>query len=162
MPAKASTKTKWPGERLVTVSGADPSVAGSDRETHKAHPFHERLDLPGQIVFLQCSEGGWTAMSQFGFFVNPWTGKPFTNRKDCVKAVKYRLLKGYWPGMKPNNFKSGSVALLDSKAELKNQHVPAHVNRKELPSNATAYSHPNGPAAIASNILTQLHSPKLP
>jgi hypothetical protein len=54
--------------------------------------------------------GSWVAlMPGDGFVINPWTNKPFTNRKDCVKAVKYKLSRGYWPGDSPGKQKKKSV-----------------------------------------------------
>lgn len=54
----------------------------------------------GVPVIVSQTFSGFVALTPVGPIENPWTQKPFTNLKDCVKVVRYRLRRGYFPGLK--------------------------------------------------------------
>lgn len=95
-------------ERLGNLSNAGPSVVSSARKPDKAAPFdgHERIERDGHIFFLEFGPDGITVLTSQGIFINPWTKQPFQEEADAIRATRYRLKKGFWPGMKPKTFSS--------------------------------------------------------
>jgi hypothetical protein len=100
-----STKKEKPNgrrERVGSVSNAGSSVTSCTRKPDEAAPFrkYHRLQILGQVVIVEQRFEGFTAMTPVGPIENPWRNQPFTNLKDCIKVVTYRMRKGYFPGMK--------------------------------------------------------------
>lgn len=106
------TQTHPNGRRrsLGNSSNAGSSVTGRSHKPDEAAPFlkHHRSDIDGVVVIISQRFEGFTALVPLrygGLIENPWTGKPFTNLRDCVKVTKYRIRRGYFPGLKPKDFK---------------------------------------------------------
>ena len=90
MLAEHHKKTNGRGEHVGSVSDAGRSFASTARKPEKAAPFHERVEVSGNIMILEHNSDGITVITSGGVFINPWTLKPFQLRSDAIKAVKWR------------------------------------------------------------------------
>lgn len=116
MPVAISTKAKQngPRKRLVTVPNAEPSVTGSAFKPERADPFKSswhriifnRPDASAEFFIVnEESPNRWVAhCAGEDPLYNPWTGEPFTNKKNCIKAVKFKLVRGHWPNKRKRLF----------------------------------------------------------
>jgi len=96
-----SGDTERSQKSLGKVSNAGSSFAGRSRKPEVERPLsptHVRVELAGHVVFLEGSAAGWTAITEYGVFINPWKERPFSTKESAIHAVKRRLQKGKWPG----------------------------------------------------------------